>query len=104
MKSKLALADYEPATFSHRLEILLGLTTGQRNQTIYHYIKSSNDNVILFVPEILKDTRPSHHLQPIELKAFKDIDLCLVAHLKQHIKMTAPSKNTDTNQLLMSFI
>ena len=56
------------------------------------------------MPEILKDTRPSHHLQPIELKAFKDIDLCLVAHLKQHIKMTAPSKNTDTNQLLMSFI
>ena len=67
------------------------------------YIKVSSDEVFLFVPETLK-TRSGHHLPPIELKIFKDIEPCVVAHLKQYIKMTAPFRNTGTNQLLLSFV
>ena len=84
------------------------LTKGQRNQTIkclnLDYIKISSDKVFLFVPETLKTTRPGHHLPPIELKTFKDSELCVVAHLKQYIKKTSPFKNTGTNQLLLSFV
>ena len=58
----------------------------------------------MFVPETLKTTRSGHHLPPIELKTFKDSELCVVAHLKQYIKMTAPFRNGGTNQLLLSFI
>ena len=56
------------------------------------------------MPETLKTTRSGHHLPPIELKTFKDSELCVVAHLKQYIKMTAPFRNGGTNQLLLSFI
>ena len=94
-------------TLSHRLAILLCLTTGQRDQTIkclnLDYIKISSDKVVLFVSETLKTTRPGHHLPPIELKTFKDSELYVKAHLKQYIKMTAPFRNTDTKQLLLSF-
>ena len=83
------------------------LTTGQRDQTIkclnLDCIKISSDKVVLFVPETLKTTRPGHYLPPIELKTFKNSELCVVAHLKQYIKVTAPFRNTGTNQLLLSF-
>ena len=55
------------------------------------------------MPETLK-TRPGHHLPPIELETFKDSEPFVVAHLKQYIKMTAPSRNTGTNQLFLSYV
>ena len=60
--------------------------------------------VVLFLSETLQTTRPDHHLLPIELKTFKDSELCVVAHLKQYIKMTAPFRNTGTSHLLLSFV
>ena len=108
IKSKPTLINCDLKTLSHRLAILLCLTTGQRDQTIkclnLDCIKISSDKVVLFVPETLKTTRSGHHLPPIELKTFKDSELCVVAHLKQYIKMTAPFRNGGSNQLLLSFI
>ena len=34
------------------------------------------NTVVLFVPKTLKTARPDHHLPPIELKTFNDIELC----------------------------
>lgn len=45
---------------------------------------------VLFVKETLKTTRPGRHLPPTELKAFKYIELCLVAYLRQYMKMKPP--------------
>ena len=108
IKSKSTLTNCYLKTLSHRLAILLCLTTGQRDQTTkclnLDYIKISSDKIVLFVPETLKTTRLRHHLLPIELKTFKDSELCVVAHLKQYIKMTAPFRNIGTNQLLLSFV
>ena len=108
IKSKLTLTNCDLQTLSHRLAILLCLTTDQRDQTIkclnLDCIKISSDKVVLFVPETLKTTRPGHDLPPIELKTFKDSELCVVAHLKQYIKMTASFRNAGTNQLLLSFV
>ena len=82
MKSKPTLINCDLETLSHRLAILLCLTTGQRDQTIkclnLYCIKISGDNVVLFVPETLKTTRAGHHLPPIELMTFKDSELCVV--------------------------
>ena len=101
------LLQFDLKTASHRLTMLLCLTTDQRDQTIkclnLDYWKISSDKVVLFVPETLKTARPGHHLPPIELKIFKNIELCVVAHLNQYIKMTATFRNTGTNQLLLSF-
>ena len=107
IKSKPALTDCDLKKLAHSLVIFLCLATGQRNQTIQRFnldnIKISIDKVVLFVPETLKTTRPGHHLPPIELKTFKYIELCIVSHLKQYTKMTAPVRNTGTNLLLLSF-
>ena len=54
--------------------------------------------------ETLKTTRPGDHLPPIELKTFKDSELCVVTHLKQYIKITVPFRNTNTNHFLLSFV
>ena len=66
---------------SSQNQLLLCLTTGQRDQTIkclnLDYIKISSDKVVLFVPETLKITKPGHHLPPIELKTFKVSELCV---------------------------
>ena len=108
IKSKPTLTNCDLKTLSHRLAILLCLTSGQRDQTInclnLDCIKISSDKVVLFVPETLKTTRPGHHLPPTELKTFKDSELCVVVHLKHYIKMTASFRNAGTNQLLLSFV
>ena len=41
----------------------------------------------------------------MEPKTFKDIcELCVVAHLKRYMTMTAPSTNAVTNHLFLSFV
>ena len=67
-------------------------------------IKLHGDKVLLFVPKTLKTTRADHHLPSIELKTFKESELCVVAHLQQYIKMIAPFRNNGTHQLLLSFV
>ena len=67
-------------------------------------VKIYRDKVVFFVSETLKTTRPGHHVPPIELKTFKNSELCVVAHLKQYIKMAAPFMNAGTNQLLLSCV
>ena len=107
IKSKPTFTVCDLKTASHRLTMLLCLTTDQRDQTIkclnLDYWKISSDKVVLFVADTLKTTRSGHHLPPIEVKIFKNIELCVVAHLNQYIKMTATFRNTGTNQLLLSF-
>ena len=94
IKSKPTLTNCDLKTLCHRLAMLLCLTTGQRDQTIkclnLDCIKVSSDKGVLFVPETLKTARPGHHLPPIKPEAFTDSKLCVVAHVKQYIKMTAP--------------
>ena len=108
IKSKPTVTNCHLKTLSHRLAILLCLTTCRKDQTMkclnLDCIKICSDKVVLFVPETLKTARPGHDLPPIELKTIKGSELCVVAHLKQYIKMTAPFRNADTNQLLLSFV
>ena len=70
IKCKPTLPSCDLKTVSHRLAILICLTTGQRDQTIQclnlNYVIILNEEVILFVPGKLKETRPGHHLPLIE--------------------------------------
>ena len=84
------------------------LTTGQRDQTIkflnLECLKVFDDRAILFIPDKLKTTRPGHHLPPLELKAYKDVELCVVSHLRQYIKLTENLRKGDDKQLLLSYV
>ena len=57
------------------------------------YINIYCGKVAIIVLETLKTTRPGHHLPPIKLKTFKDIELFLVAHLQRHHLETLVQKN-----------
>ena len=59
---------------------------------------------ILFIPDKLKTVRPGHHLPPLELKAYKDVELCVVSHLRQYIKLTENLRKGDDKQLFLSYV
>ena len=103
-----ALVNCELKAVLHRLPILLCLTTGQRDQTIkflnLECLKVFDDRAILFIPDKLKTTRPRHHLPPLEIKTYKDVELCVVSHLRQYIKLTENLRKGDDKQLLLSYV
>ena len=105
LKNQQVLVNCDPKVVSHRLAILLCLTTGQRDQTIkflnLECLKVFDDRAVLFIPDKLKTTRLGHHLPPLELRAYKDVELCVVSHLRQYIKLT---ENLDDKQLLLSYV
>ena len=63
-----------------------------------------DDRAILLIPDKLKTTRPGHHLPPLELKAYKDVELCVVSQLMQYIKLTENLRKGDDKQLLLSYV
>ena len=91
-----------------KLTMLLCLTTGQRGQTIHkfdiNYIQDLHDRYRISVHEKLKQTKPSRHLEPIELLAFpEDKELCVVQHLREYIHQTDALRK-DHSQLLLSYV
>ena len=43
------------------------------------------DKVAIIVPELLKQLRPGHHLDPVVLLRYPDLEICVVRHLEQYI-------------------
>ena len=44
------------------------------------------DKVTTFVPELLKQSRPENHLEPMVLLRYSDQEICAVSDLEQHIE------------------
>ena len=63
-----------------------------------------DDRAILFIPDKLKTTRPGHYLPPLELKAYKDVELSVASHLRQYIKLIENLRKGDDKQLLLSYV
>ena len=85
---------------SHKLSMLLCLLSGQRNQSMaaldIEYMNLTDNFCHFFIPEILKTTRPGHHLQPLELNRYpKNINLCPVALIKTYIAVTADFRERE---------
>ena len=60
------------------------------------------DKVTIFVPELLKQSRPGHHLELMVLLRYPDEKVCVVCHLGQYIEKTK-DLGKDQN-LLISFV
>ena len=91
---------------SYLLAILLCITTGQRDQTLFHknidLMKLEADKTTILVPELLKQSRPGHHLEPMIILTHPDQEICVESHLEQYIEKT---KNLRKDQnLLISFV
>ena len=71
----------------YRLAILLCITTGQRDQTLFYMnkdlMKFEADKVTIFVPELLTQSRPGHHLEPVVILRYPDQEICVLSHLEQ---------------------
>ena len=63
---------------------------------------SEADKVTMFVPELLKQSRPGHHPDPMELLRYPDQEICVVSHLEQYIEKTKELPK-DQN-LMISFV
>ena len=89
LKKQQALVNCDLKTVSHRLAILLCPTKGQLDQTVkflnLECLKVIDDKAILLIPDKLKTTRAGHHLPPLALKVYKDVELCVLSHLRQYI-------------------
>ena len=44
------------------------------------------DRVTTIVPELLKQSRPEHHLEPMVLLRYSDQEICAVSDLEQYIE------------------
>ena len=44
------------------------------------------DNVTIFVLELLKQSCPGHHLEPMVLLRYPDQEICVVSHFEQYIE------------------
>jgi len=79
---------------------LLALASAQRVQTL-HLLKASNivfnddQQCTIHVDELLKQSRPGHHLAPITLKIFEERCLCIVTTLRCYCERTATLRNDD---------
>jgi hypothetical protein len=91
-----------------KLTMLLCLLTAQRCQTIHlmdiGYIQELEDRYRVGFGSKLKQTKPGHHLAPMELLAFpSDRKLCVVEHLRTYLRRTKEIRGVNT-QLLLSFV
>ena len=105
-KSLKALKQCDLKSLSYRLAILLCITTGQRDQTLFFMnidlMKFEADKVTIFVPELLKQSRPGHHLESMVILRDPDQEICVLSHLEQYIEK-AKELRKDQN-LLISFV
>ena len=72
------------------LTIFLPITTGQRDQTLLYMtivlMMFKADEVTIFIPELLKQSRIGHNLEPMVFLEYPDKKICVVSHLDQYIK------------------
>ncbi len=97
---KLSLKD-----LTQKLVTLLALLSGQRVQTLFaiklENIKFTNSGVTIVIDELLKQSRPSFHPEPLKFKEYApDRRLCVVKYLNEYIDRTKVLRKT--NRLLVS--
>ena len=90
-----------------KLTVLLALLSGQRCQTL-HLMRTSNITVTqnyvkIRIFDMLKQTRPGHHLNEICIKAYApDRRICVVTVLHEYLKRTATLRKND--YLFISYV
>ena len=91
-KSLQALNQSDLKRLSYRLAILLCITTGQWDQTLFYasinLILFKAGKLINFIPKLLKQPRPAHHLEPIVFLRYPCQEICVISHVEEYIEKT----------------
>ncbi len=85
---------------SKKLAMLLTLLTGQRLQTIHKIkrrnIKFNHGKMTIIIDELLKTSRPGHHLAPIVLQNYApNKRLCVVTYMRGYLERTQKIANSE---------
>ena len=86
---------------------LLLLLSSHRGQTIMNFkigskMELRNNSVCFHIDDLLKTSKPGHHISPISFKAFPaDRRLCVVTYLKVYMERTKTLRKCS--QLLISY-
>ena len=56
-------------------------------------MKFDTDKLTIFVPELLKQTHPGHHLEPMALMRYKGTDISALSHVEKYKKCQKVSKH-----------
>lgn len=93
---------------ARKLVMLLLLLSGQRGQSIHtldiRNIECTGEKLILKFGELLKTSRPGHHLAEIVLPAYVDKpELCVVNTFCVYLKRTQPVRNNQ-HQLFLATV
>ena len=64
-------------------------------------MKFETDNVTIFVTELLKQTRPGHHLEPMTLMRYSDAKICTLSHLEKYREVTKSIRKSNKLQLVL---
>ena len=91
-----------------KLATLLALLTGSRNQTLnsidIDYIFTDSERMVIYIPEVLKTTTPKRHLEPLELKRYHDLSLCVVYHLELYVAFTQQFRPPNVRKLFLGLV
>ncbi len=90
--------------------MLIAILSGQRGQT-FHKLKvnkhdmSNGTHLIVFrINDMLKTSRPGHHLSELKFKAYPcDRRLCVVTYLHAYIDRTDKFRNDDVDALFICY-
>ena len=82
--------------------------SGQRVQVTLQTIKISDihilpDRIIIPITTKIKQTRPNHHIKPLEFKLYQNNEkLCVMNHLLWYLQKTKPMRKCDN--LFISYV
>lgn len=93
---------------TQKLAMLISIVSGgQRVQTLHTLstkdINSTKGQVIIPITSVLKQTRPSKHMAPLDLKDYpEEPKICVITHLNEYLKRTESLRRSE--KLFISFI
>lgn len=94
-------------TLTHKLAILLALTTGQRVQTLANIqienIIKTQDNLLIKIPKRIKTSGPNKCQPLLTLPFFKqDPRICVASTILQYLDRTKDLRNDSLNNLFIT--
>ena len=102
LKNLSPLQDLSLLHLSHKLVMLLALLSSQRKQSLHlmdiRNISIRNDSLFIRIGDLLKQSRPGHHIDEITIAAYPtDRDLCVVTVYLAYISRTSVLRQSETS-------
>ncbi|CAG2190131.1 unnamed protein product [Mytilus edulis] len=84
---------------SQKLALLLMLLSAQRCQTVHliklNNITISNDNMKVYIVDLVKQSKPGKHIGPLEFNRHDDCKLCVIIAMEEYLKRTSKLRGQE---------